>query len=121
MLLMFLACNRRRVPIISSPSRTIAAASGWSLIDSTAMATFSRSSICVPPTGITSVMRGRPSVRVPVLSNAMAFKEPSSSSGAPPLISTPPRAALAMPDRMALGVAIASAQGLAATSTAIAR
>ena len=66
-------------------------------------------------------MRGRPSVRVPVLSKAIAFNEPRSSSGAPPLISTPPRAARAMPDSTALGVAMASAQGLAATSTAIAR
>lgn len=42
-------------------------------------------------------------------------------AGAPPFTRTPPRAARATPDSTALGVAIASAQGLAATSTAMAR
>ncbi len=46
---------------------------------------------------------------------------PKSSSGRPPLMSTPPRAALATPLNTALGVEMASAQGLAATNTAIAR
>ncbi len=66
-------------------------------------------------------MRGRPSVSVPVLSKAIALSAPRFSSAAPPFTSTPPRAARATPDSTALGVAMASAQGLAATSTAIAR
>ena len=67
------------------------------------------------------MIRGLPSVSVPVLSKAMADSEPRFSNGPPPFTSTPPRAARAMPDSTALGVAIASAHGLAATSTAIAR
>mgnify|MGYP002280446598 CR=1 FL=1 len=55
---------------------------------------------------------GSPMVNVPVLSKAMASNLPRASSGAPPFINTPPRAARATPDRMALGVAIAKAQGL---------
>ena len=71
--------------------------------------------------GTMAVTVGLPSVRVPVLSKAMARSEPSSSRGAPPLMRTPPRAARAMPAKTALGVAIANAHGLAATSTAMAR
>src|SRR3546814_6566316 len=56
-----------------------------------------------------------------LLSKASAVSEPRFSSGPPPLTRTPPRAARATPERTALGVAMASAQGLAATSTAIAR
>src|SRR3546814_6470410 len=68
------------------------------------------SATSTPIAGKTSVMRGRPSVSVPVLSNARASSEPSISSGPPPLINTPPRAARATPDKPALGVAMASAQ-----------
>jgi hypothetical protein len=46
---------------------------------------------------------------------------PRFSSAPPPLINTPPRAARATPLSTALGTEMASAQGLAATSTAIAR
>ena len=108
-------------PKRSRPSFAIAAASGWSLKDSTATATAS-SSVSVTPSAVTtSVIRGRPSVSVPVLSNAIALREPSSSRGAPPFIRTPPRAARAIPERTALGVAMAKAHGLAATRTAMAR
>ena len=106
---------------LALPSRVIAAARGWSLKDSTATATARSSVSDVPLTGTISVIRGRPSVRVPVLSKAIAFSDPNSSSGAPPLMRTPPRAARAIPDKTALGVAMARAQGLAATSTAMAR
>ena len=105
----------------SAPSRAMASANGWSLSRSTATATARRSPSFVPRTVMTSVIRGRPSVRVPVLSKAMALSEPRFSNGAPPLIRTPARAARATPERTALGVAMASAQGLAATSTAMAR
>ncbi len=65
--------------------------------------------------------RGRPSVSVPVLSNAIARSVPRFSSGPPPFTSTPSCPARATAASTALGVAIASAHGLAATSTAIAR
>ena len=55
------------------------------------------------------------------LSKAIASSFPRLSSGPPPFTSTPPRAARATPLSTALGVAIASAHGLAATSTAMAR
>src|SRR3546814_2581620 len=48
-----------------------------------------------------SVMRGRPSVSVPVLSKASAVSEPRFSGGPPPLTRTPPRAARATPERTA--------------------
>src|SRR5690625_5811255 len=67
----------------------------------------------VPFSEITSTSLGLPSVSVPVLSNASVFRTPKSSSGRPPLISTPPRAARATPLRTALGVEMANAQGLA--------
>ena len=99
----------------------MAAASGWSLRDSTATAIDSNSDSVTPAAGATSVSRGRPSVRVPVLSNAIARRVPRFSSGPPPLTSTPSCPARATAASTALGVAIASAHGLAATSTAIAR
>ena len=85
------------------------------------MTTRSNSSSVVPFEATTSVSCGLPSVNVPVLSNAIAVSLPKFSSGAPPLTSTPPRAARATPLKTALGVEIANAQGLAATNTAIAR
>src|SRR3546814_11592138 len=78
------------------------------------------SSSSTPVAGTMSVMRGRPAVSVPVLSNAKAFRDPRASSGPPPLISTPPRAARATPAKTALRVALASAPGLGATPTVLA-
>ena len=78
-------------------------------------------SVVVPELGTISTSLGLPSVSVPVLSNAMARTRPRDSRSAPPLISTPPRAARATAASTALGVAIASAQGLAATKTAMDR
>ena len=105
----------------SLPSRTTALARGWSLRFSTATAIFNNSSLFISPNGITLVSLGLPSVSVPVLSKASAVSTPRSSKGRPPLMSTPLLAALATPLNTALGVAIAKAQGLAATNTAIAR
>lgn len=100
------------------PPLTTALANGWSLKSSTAMAVFSKSSFLISPKLMVSVNFGLPSVRVPVLSNAKAVKEPKSSNGRPPFIKTPPRAALATPLSTADGVEMANAQGLAATKTA---
>ncbi len=75
----------------------------------------------MPSAGTTSVSTGLPSVRVPVLSKAIAFTDPSASSGPPPFTRMPRRAERAIAASTALGVAIASAHGLAATSTAMAR
>ena len=60
-----------------------------------------------------SVSSGRPSVSVPVLSNATVRTRPSVSRAAPPLISSPRRAPAASPDAIAAGVEITSAQGQA--------
>ena len=54
------------------------------------------------------------------LSKAMALILPNASSGRPPLIKTPWRAALAIPANTALGVEMANAQGEAAIRTDIA-
>mmetsp|Transcript_60030 Transcript_60030/g.142093 ORF Transcript_60030/g.142093 Transcript_60030/m.142093 type:complete len:339 (-) Transcript_60030:260-1276(-) len=122
MLLTSDACSKLALsPRRSLAPVTMAAASGWSLCSSTASATASNSSSGTPCAGTTSVSFGLPSVRVPVLSKAMDVSVPRFSSGPPPLTSTPPRAARATPLKTALGTEIAKAQGLAATSTAIAR
>ena len=57
-------------------------------------------------------------VSVPVLSNATAETRPAVSSWAPPLISTPARAAPVSPLTMVTGVEMTSAQGQAMTSKA---
>ena len=51
-----------------------------------------------------SVTRGRPAVRVPVLSNATVRTRPMTSSAAPPFTSSPRRAPAASPDAIAAGV-----------------
>ncbi len=68
-----------------------------------------------------SVTLGLPVVIVPVLSKAITESERRFSRCTPPLINTPPRAARATAASTAEGVAMARAQGEAATSTAIAR
>ena len=70
---------------------------------------------------ITSVTPNLPSVSVPVLSKASAFSPPMFSRCTPPLISTPLRAAWAMPANTAAGVPNASAHGEAATSNSMPR
>lgn len=70
-----------------------------------------------PSSGERATSEGAPTVRVPVLSKAMDFTLPRASRYAPPLMTTPPRAAAETAERTAEGVAIASAQGEAATSS----
>ncbi|MPM55675.1 hypothetical protein SDC9_102472 [bioreactor metagenome] len=69
----------------------------------------------------TSVTWGFPWVMVPVLSKATALSRPRFSRWAPPLTSTPLRAACAIPERIAAGVPNARAHGEAATKRVIAR
>ena len=59
-----------------------------------------------------------PSVSVPVLSSATTVAWPRRSSAPPPLTMIPRRAALAMPDTNAIGVARIRGHGVATTSTA---
>ncbi len=73
----------------------------------------------VPSSGVTSVTTGRPWVMVPVLSNAAA-QPPQVSRCAPPLMSTPWRAACATPASTVAGVPSARAHGDAATSSVMA-
>ena len=68
-----------------------------------------------------SVTMGFPCVSVPVLSNAIALKPPAASSAAPPLNSTPARAAALIALTMLTGVEITSAHGQAITSSVSAR
>ena len=70
-----------------------------------------------PSTGSTRATRGRPRVRVPVLSKATAVRLAGSSRNEPPLTSTPLRAALVSPATMDTGVEMTSAHGQAMTST----
>src|SRR5262249_3271276 len=64
---------------------------------------------------------GCPRVSVPVLSNATAFTPPSASRYAPPLISTPRRAAAVIALIIGTGVLITSEHGQAITSSSSAR
>ena len=64
---------------------------------------------------------GRPWVSVPVLSKSMTSPAASASRAAPPLTTTPMRAARDSPDMIATGAASSSGHGVATTSTATAR
>ena len=64
---------------------------------------------------------GRPTVSVPVLSNAITRTSASASSDAPPLKSTPCRAPFDTAATMVAGIEITKAQGDATTSSVMAR
>ena len=80
----------------------------------------STSSRVAPPSGITSVTVGRPSVSVPVLSTISVCRRPACSSAAALRIRMPACAPRPVPTMIAVGVASPSAQGHAITSTATA-
>ena len=71
-------------------------------------------------TACSATSRGRPSVSVPVLSNATMRTACASSSACASLIRMPWRAATPVPTMIAVGVARPSAHGQAITSTATA-
>jgi len=75
----------------------------------------------IAASAITSTTAGRPSVRVPVLSNATQRMRSVRSRCAPPLISTPLRAAPASAATIETGVEITSAHGQETTSSTSAR
>ena len=75
----------------------------------------------MPFTGTTCSISGAPSVSVPVLSSRTVRARPSCSIAAPPLTTTPRRAARDTPESRAMGAARMSGQGVATTSTASAR
>ena len=77
----------------------------------------------VTAAGSTSIdaSRGRPAVRVPVLSNSITCARASVSSGPPPFTITPRRAAREIPATIAIGAANSSGHGVATTRTASAR
>ena len=105
----------------SSPSATIALASGCSLFRSSEKA-FSMSSASVTPSaGTISVTFGSPVVMVPVLSSATIFVLPADSSASPVLKSMPFLAPRPLPTIIATGVARPSAQGHDMTSTEMPR
>src|SRR5215469_12214160 len=70
---------------------------------------------------MTAVTAGWPLVSVPVLSISRVVHRASRSSTAPPLTTTPRRAATDRPDTQATGAARISGHGVATTSTATAR
>ena len=74
----------------------------------------------VPSAARMSVTRGRPSVSVPVLSNATTVTACACSRASASLMRMPARAAAPVPTMMAVGVARPSAQGQAITRTATA-
>ena len=86
----------------------------------TAAASPSASSRSIPGAVSNAVTAGRPTVSVPVLSNATTLIRCASSSASASLISTPCRAATPVPAMIAAGVASPSAHGHAITSTATA-
>jgi len=67
------------------------------------------------------VTTGRPTVRVPVLSNTTASTRPAASRCEPPLIRMPRRAPLPIAALIAVGVASPTAQGQATSSIVMAR
>ena len=74
-----------------------------------------------PFSDVTSTTRSSPFVSVPVLSNATQRTPASRSRCAPPLISTPLRAAAASADTTETGVEITSAHGQEMTRSTSAR
>jgi hypothetical protein len=110
------AGTRALVPrAMSSTAR----ASGWVLPDCTAAVSASRRAAS-PSTATQATSIGRPSVSVPVLSNATTETSCAISSASASLIRMPWRAATPVPTISAVGVASPSAQGQAITSTATA-
>src|SRR3546814_13114841 len=93
--------------------QTMAWASGWLGLDSTLAASAKTSSSRPDVQARTSVTRGFPSVRVPVLSNAMLLTRPMVSKAFPPLMSNPRRVANARPDAIAACSQTTRAQGQA--------
>ena len=105
----------------SCAATTTARASGCSLPLCTLATAASTAASSWPGTTSKAVSRGRPTVRVPVLSNATTSTLWASSSACASLIKMPFFAATPVPVMMAAGVASPSAQGQAITSTATAR
>ena len=95
----------------------MAEASGCSLRRSRLAASRRTSSAANPAAGTTAVTRGRPSVRVPVLSTTSVSTFSSRSSASAFLISTPDRAPRPTPTMIDIGVASPSAHGQAMIST----
>ena len=100
---------------------TTACATGWGEACSSAAARRSRSSGPGLPGVSIATIRGRPSVRVPVLSRISVRARAIASSGRAPLMRMPKRAARDSPATSATGTARISGQGVATTSTATAR
>ena len=96
---------------------TMARPIGCSDRDSSDAASRSTSGAGTPSVAATSTTRSRPCVSVPVLSNAMQRTAASCSRRAPPLISTPFRAAAASADTIETGVEMTSAHGQEMTSS----
>ena len=110
--------DRQSVPRFASSARaTIARPSGCSDRLSSDAARRSTSGAPAPLTGSTSTTCSRPFVSVPVLSKATHRTAASFSSRAPPLMSTPLRAAAASADTIDTGVEITSAHGQEMTSS----
>ena len=99
---------------------TIASPSGCSEPCSAAAASATTSSSDIGGSAITSVTAGRPTVRVPVLSNKTVSTRSSSSSAAALLTRIPRSAPRPVATMMAVGVARPSAHGQAMTRTATA-
>ena len=100
---------------------TIAWAIGWSERCSIDAASATTSPADTPLSGTTSTISGMPRVSVPVLSNATQRTVPVRSRCAPPLISTPLRAALVSAATIDTGVEMTSAHGHETTSSTSAR
>ena len=101
-------------------SATTAWASGCSLALCRLAAAASSAASSWPAAATKATSRGRPTVSVPVLSNATVSTRWASSSAWASLIRMPCFAATPVPAMMAAGVASPSAQGQAITSTATA-
>ena len=101
-------------------ARTIAAATTWGETWSSDAAA-RRTSSASRPKGTTSVTVGRPTVRVPVLSNSSTRPWARRSKATPPLMITPRELARESPAVMAIGAARISGHGVATTRTATAR
>jgi hypothetical protein len=107
------------MPRASAPS-TIAAASGCSLPTSTLAARRSTAPSDTSAAGMTARRRGRPSVRVPVLSTTRVSTFSRISSASAFRISTPASAPRPVPIMIDIGVASPSAHGHAMIRTATA-
>ena len=101
--------------------RMIARAIGCSDLASIEAATSRTSAGSTPSNPTVSTTSGRPSVKVPVLSNATTRTAAARSRWTPPLISTPRRAAPASAETIDTGVEMTSAHGHEITSRTSAR